>query len=47
MAVIPKRTKFRNPHRLPYDGKARGNKELHFGEYGLRANVKSKQPELL
>ena len=37
MAVIPKRTKFRNPHRLPYDGKARGNTELHFGEYGLMA----------
>ena len=37
MAVIPKRTKYRNPHRLPYDGKARGNTELHFGEYGLKA----------
>ena len=37
MAVIPKRTKFRNPHRLPYDGKAKGNTELHFGEYGLMA----------
>ena len=37
MAVIPKRTKYRNPHRLPYDGKARGNTELHLGEYGLMA----------
>ena len=37
MAVIPKRTKFRNPHRLPYDGITRGNKELHNGEYGLMA----------
>ena len=37
MAVIPKRTKFRNVHRLPYDGKAKGNTELHFGEYGLQA----------
>ena len=37
MAVIPKRTKFRNVHRLPYDGKAKGNTELHFGEYGLMA----------
>jgi len=37
MALIPKRTKYRKPHRLPYEGKTRGNKELHFGEYGLMA----------
>ena len=37
MAVIPKRTKYRRPHRLRYDGITRGNKELHFGEYGLQA----------
>ena len=37
MAVIPKRTKYRRPHRLPYDGKAKGNTELHFGSYGLQA----------
>ena len=37
MAVIPKRTKYRRPHRLVYDGVTRGNKELHFGEYGLKA----------
>ena len=37
MAVIPKRTKYRRPHRLRYDGKAKGNTELHFGEYGLQA----------
>ena len=37
MAVIPKRTKYRRPHRLPYDGKAKGNTELHFGTYGLQA----------
>ena len=37
MAVIPKRTKYRRPHRLVYDGEARGNRELHFGEYGLQA----------
>ena len=35
MAVIPKRTKYRRPHRLRYDGVAKGNTELHFGEYGL------------
>ena len=37
MAVIPKRTKYRRPHRLRYDGKAKGNTSLHFGEYGLMA----------
>lgn len=37
MALIPKRTKYRRPHRIKYEGKARGNTELHFGEYGLRA----------
>ena len=37
MAVIPKRTKYRRPHRLKYDGEARGNRVLHFGEYGLQA----------
>ena len=37
MAVIPKRTKYRRPHRLRYDGVAKGNTELHFGEYGLMA----------
>ena len=37
MAVIPKRTKYRRPHRLHYDGVSRGNTELSFGEYGLQA----------
>ncbi len=37
MAVIPKRTKYRRPHRLKYEGEARGNREVHFGEYGLMA----------
>ena len=37
MAVIPKRTKYRRPHRLRYDGVAKGNTELHFGRYGLMA----------
>ncbi len=37
MAVIPKRTKYRRPHRLPYEGKAKGNTTLHFGDYGLMA----------
>ncbi len=35
--LIPKRTKYRKPHRLTYEGHARGNTELHFGSYGLKA----------
>ena len=39
MAVIPKRTKYRKNHRVYYDGKAKGNTELHFGTYGLQAKT--------
>ena len=35
--LIPSRTKYRRVHRLPYDGKSRGNTELHFGTFGLQA----------
>ena len=37
MALIPKRTKYRKPMRISYEGHARGNTRLHFGEYGLVA----------
>ena len=37
MALIPARVKHRRVHRLRYDGKAQGNLELHFGDYGLMA----------
>ena len=37
MPLMPKRTKYRKPHRLTYDGNAKGNLELHFGDYGLQA----------
>lgn len=37
MALIPKRTKYRKPHRISYEGRAKGNLELHFGEFGLVA----------
>lgn len=37
MALIPKRTKYRRPHRLSYEGKARGNTKLNLGDYGLQA----------
>ena len=35
--LMPKRTKYRRPHRLRYDGISKGNTELHFGDYGLMA----------
>lgn len=35
--LMPKRTKYRKSHRLPYDGKAKGNTELTKGNYGLVA----------
>ena len=37
MALIPKRTKYRKPHRVYHDGKAKGNLELHYGSFGLQA----------
>ena len=37
MPLMPKRTKYRKPHRLTYDGKAKGNLTIQFGEYGLQA----------
>ena len=35
--LMPKRTKYRKPHRLTYDGHAKGNTTVNFGEYGLMA----------
>ena len=35
--LMPKKTKHRKMHRLKYEGKTRGNKELQFGDYGLMA----------
>ena len=35
--LIPSRTKYRRVHRLPYEGRSRGNRTLSFGEYGLQA----------
>ncbi len=37
MLMIPKRTKYRRPHRVMYEGKAKSGTELAFGEYGLKA----------
>ena len=35
--LMPKRTKYRKPHRISYEGHARGNKTVQFGEYVLQA----------
>lgn len=35
--LMPKRTKHRKTFRVRYEGKAKGNTELHFGDYGLMA----------
>ena len=35
--LMPKRTKHRKTFRIKYEGKSRGNTELHFGSYGLMA----------
>ena len=35
--LMSKRTKHRKTFRLPYEGKSKGNTELHFGSYGLMA----------
>lgn len=35
--LMPKRTKYRRPHRVSYEGKAKGAKKVEFGEYGLQA----------
>jgi len=34
---MPKKTKHRKSHRISYEGKARGNTQLSFGDYGLQA----------
>jgi large subunit ribosomal protein L16 len=35
--LSPKKTKYRRPHRIKYEGKAKGKNNLAFGEYGLQA----------
>lgn len=35
--LMPKRTKYRRPHRLSYEGLAKGGKKVVYGEYGLVA----------
>ena len=35
--LMPKRVKYRRPHSLSYEGKAKGGTTVAFGEYGLQA----------
>ena len=35
--LMPKRTKYRRPHRLSYEGRAKAGRTVAFGEYGLVA----------
>ena len=36
--LMPKRTKYRRPHRISYEGRAKAGREVAFGEYGLVAD---------
>lgn len=33
--LMPKRTKYRRPHRVSYEGHAKGNTKVTFGDFGL------------
>ena len=35
--LMPKRVKYRRPHKVSYEGKAKGNTELSYGTIGLQA----------
>ena len=35
--MMPKRTKYRRPHILKYEGHSKGDTEVDFGEFGLQA----------
>lgn len=35
--LTPKRTKYRRPHRVKYEGYTKGGSKVSFGEYGLQA----------
>lgn len=35
--LMPKRTKYRRPHRLSYEGKSKAGTTIAYGEYGLVA----------
>ena len=35
--LTPKRTKYRRPHRISYEGRSKAGREVTFGEFGLVA----------
>ena len=35
--LMPKRTKYRRPHRLSYEGKSKAGRDVVFGDFGLVA----------
>jgi len=35
--MMPKRTKYRRPHIVKYEGHSKGGTEVNFGEFGLQA----------
>ena len=37
--LMPKRTKYRRPHRQSYEGRSKAGREVAFGEYGLMADT--------
>ena len=37
--LMPKRTKYRRPHRLSYEGRSKAGREVAFGEFGLVAET--------
>ncbi|MDQ0360057.1 50S ribosomal protein L16 [Breznakia pachnodae] len=37
--LMPKRTKYRRPHRQSYEGRSKAGREIAFGEYGLMADT--------
>ena len=37
--LMPKRTKYRKPHRISYEGHAKGHTQLNLGDYGLVAKT--------
>ena len=39
--LMPKRTKYRRPHRVSYEGRSKAGREIVFGEFGLIAQTGS------
>ena len=37
--LMPKRTKYRRPHRLSYEGRAKAGREVYFCDYCVNADT--------